>query len=684
MGIIIHTVDKMFHGDFWNMQVNEGAFSVRAGRLASAILILLLTVWVSFKTAYAIKTARQLEAAAQSVKEHISTLHNTEDLEGDLEDLQAELTTVDNLLVDLRRAIWPFNNLLGSLKWVPVYGDDFAAIPNILEIAESMSSIAHILDDSFSHLLADDNVRDKWPSFINALQMSQDQLNVAQNELETIHIARAQIGGVDALQPRLQGAMQDIDDAIDLLDQIFVGLNALPVLLGTDEPHHVLVLVQNADEMRPAGGWTAAAVYVVVENGEITEIVAESSNSQEIDRFDEYFYDEPPMPLSEYMQLPFWAFRDATWSPDFPTSATKAVELYTLGRQVPVETVVAINQFSILELVKLTGSIELDDGTVVTEENFIQFYQDSYGESIEERGWLRRKDFLVNFAPQMIESFRQGLSSNNALLFGQALQNLSRSNNLLAYSETAAVQQLFELIALDGSIEERPGDYVYVVDANVGYTRTDPNIQRSTSYHVSLTDLAAPYGVLDFTYKNLSTSDPESCEIDKGIDNAYRASLQTCYANYLRVYLPDGSEAIELPEFEIPTIYTEEPQTYTRVEDPTAGHMEALLDEKGKEVFGGLMILTRGASVSGSLLYLLPPEEVLSRQAEEQIVYELLIQKQPGVSPYPLKVTIDLPDDRDVIFVEPEPTYYDPTVVYYDRYFDRDLQVRLVFASARP
>ncbi len=107
------------------------------------------------------------------------------------------------------------------------------------------------------------------------------------------------------------------------------GAEIMPEMFGQAGPRTYLILLENSDELRPTGGFISAVGHVQVSQGQLISMTAEDSYA--IDDFTKV-YPDPPQPLLDYMGSEQWVFRDANWSPDFPTTALEAIQLYQVSR----------------------------------------------------------------------------------------------------------------------------------------------------------------------------------------------------------------------------------------------------------------------------------------------------------------------------------------------------------------
>ena len=83
----------------------------------------------------------------------------------------------------------------------------------------------------------------------------------------------------------------------------------IPSLLGASDegPKTYLLLVENADELRPTGGFITAAGNLLLQNGHITSLTFE--NSGDVDNWT-MPYPVAPWQLSQYMDSPVLIFRE--------------------------------------------------------------------------------------------------------------------------------------------------------------------------------------------------------------------------------------------------------------------------------------------------------------------------------------------------------------------------------------
>ncbi len=348
-------------------------------------VLLILASLIMLITAY--KVVR-LYPIAQRLRQHGQNLIALRDLSPDLlvnepalTGIAADLEGMESALTDLKKAASLELGLLSFLSWVPEFGGDLAALPVLLDLGIAGSAAGHKAINGILPVIALDEERPLAeralaldPAVAAALEQAQpyfqqalphfDQVLATLDELEKLPPA-------EHIDPRLQAYL---DKAEPLLPIARLGLETagtspavIDAALGLTRPRRYLVLLQNNWEMRATGGFITAAVIVTVHGGEIE--FSPFIDSYDIDlQMDSL--PPPPDSLRKAMWAGVWAFRDANWSPDFPTSAQWARELYQIGRDETIDGAIALDPVVIQYLLKAIGPINVPDfETSVTAQN---------------------------------------------------------------------------------------------------------------------------------------------------------------------------------------------------------------------------------------------------------------------------------------------------------------------------
>lgn len=622
---------------------------------------------VLIKVSLAFIFSRQLHATVVDLQQYEPSIEN-------IPLVRRELRQANSQLYALQSALWPFQHVAIALRHGGVIANEAAVSAYTLNATSDLLNAVVLLDNVYEPILRQ---LDQSVTGEQLLEQLSDLSEQHATELDTInqHImdADAALSQITVVRNRqLREIVEQLTAAQQVLEQVGFVTDALPTLLGTQKPHHILILLQNADELRATGGFITASAYLTIEDGKIAEQSILVSTDPAIDRFGERLYAPPPEPMAQYMKLRLWLFRDANWSPDYPVAATQAATLYTYGRDVPVDTVVAIDQYTLKALLAFTGDIELDDGRVISAENIIDLMHDSWL-SYRAEDYRLRKAFIADLAPLLLSAFMEQLSAEKLPTLIETIQEIGREKQLLLYSNQPVLQQLWESANWDGAIDLTVGDYLYPVSTNLGYNKSDLNMFRTLNYHVSLQELENPYGKLTLTFTNQGNATAGLCRTGEFVQlSSYVQQATDCNVNYLRLYLPDNSEMASVPTYSLP-------DAIRWIENPTAGLVRKLPDERGKSVFAALVVTPPQVTTAGEYLYRLQPSAIFHLKSADTLAYRLTVPKQPGTRATTTRISIDLPPDLTVQAVSPTPIVGNANVISYELLLEEDLEIEVIF-----
>ena len=486
------------------------------------------------------------------------------------------------------------------------------------------------------------------------------------DELGQLHSGGTLAGGLS----RIAEVVENLYSGFTLVDTL-APMGA--AMLGADGPRTYLVLGQSADELRGVGGYVSSVWRATFDEGELTGVVYQDSV-----RVDDWgrlgLYPEAPPGLDEHMNAWVWLLRDVSWDPDFPTTARSAADLYRLGQRMSVDGVIAINQWTLLELMKPLGDIESPNGgEPLNSRNLLSALEegtDDYG-----RAYM---DLVLQ---GLLDKLRKPMSMPELIRLASATFATLQRKDMLLFFEDTELQAAVAQAGWDGRMRREPVDYLDVVDSNVGWSKVDRNIQRDVTYRVDLSRELRPRASLTLGYINHSGPDPAGCEpqwINRGTD--YSQLKNACYWNYLRVYMPQESRLLSSTPLPLPdhTVSVE-------IGRGTPGQETGTVSSShGRMVFSGLTYVAAGERREVGLVYDLP-ESIVVRD-DDALTYRLLIQKQPGVRRRSIHVEILLPDGFRLSASSVAPSRTTATLLAFDLELERDelLSVELTKAAHDP
>jgi len=566
--------------------------------------------WTSYRAAtqarLALADLRRLQALAENPSaEALPALRDG------LADLETHLSNTQGMAR-------PFLGLAPLLGWLPEIGPTVREAPQLLAMGIELAGGGRQALDALmpvTDLLGQRGEGELLARALPLIAAARPELAAADMRLARAEALAAQVRG--PLHPKLAPQVTRLNYYLPLARAGLKGAQVAPSLLGMSGPRTYLVLAQNSDELRPTGGFISGVGHVRLDNGRVTEI--KLGDSYAVDNFEQP-HPEPPSALRELMGADLWLLRDSNWSPDFPASALVARELYAQDRGIDTDGVVALDMEAVRLLVEALGPLQMP-GTrqQITGENTIAVLkqawespsttQSTVQQADTSNWWVKRKDFMGILAAAAMAKLQGGDLNPGAL--AKALYGMLDGRHLQIAVDDPAVALLLTERRWDGAMQPpNGGDFLAVVDTNVGYNKANAAVQAPIDYRVA-PDGAGLIATLTLTYTHtarpLAPGTP--CDRTPRYGDSYDELTERCYWDYLRVYAPAGSEMVA-------TEGLARTQTERGEGDTT--------------VFSGDFVLEPGASHEVVLRYRLP-NSVATKP------YRLFVRKQAGSVAPPLQ-----------------------------------------------
>jgi hypothetical protein len=296
--------------------------------------------------------------------------------------------------------------------------------------------------------------------------------------------------------------------------------------------------------------------------------------------------------------------RDSNWSPDFPENAKKAEFFYEMGEgQEKFDGIVAINTSVLNSFLKITGPVSIPGYPgIYDSENAILNLEYQVEKGYVDQGIEKgeRKSIMNDFSKIVMEKVSNLNSSQKLDLAKVILEDLN-NKDIQLYFKDPDLESQAKKSGWTGEIKtDWKKDYLMIVDANLGSFKSDYYIERSFDYKIDLSR-EVPQANLKINYlHNGKTKD----------------WMTKDYLTYLRVYTPKDAWLIDskgLGEVRFGTNFE-------------------------KKSFETLVNVPLDSSKNVEFVYTLKELDVEN--------YDLLIQKQSGISGLPGRVTVT---DKDGI-----------------------------------
>jgi len=226
--------------------------------------------------------------------------------------------------------------------------------------------------------------------------------------------------------------------------------------------------------------------------------------------------------------------------------------------------------------------------------------------------WTTRKDVIGLATHAALGRILGDPRSVDWLAVGTAARDLLDERHIQLYAADGALQDVILAHGWGGAMPNVPGDLLFVVDANVGYNKVTANVVEAVQYEVTLGG-QRPRARLLVSWENRSTARQERCDKYTQYTMAYSDLTQGCYWDYVRVYVPAGTELLSSAGGDAPA--------------------ESLIEPDG-QAFATSLLVEPGERREVVLEYLLPASTVADG------TYTLRVQKQAGTAAMPLEVTL--------------------------------------------
>lgn len=600
--------------------------------MISSLFILALLIFVLISGFLFYRVYKKALAVQDSVQSLISAGKNQ-----DLEQIKLELQNTKNSLENL-------HNVYSSISWmrfIPFFGDyikdgehglngikyGIEAGEVVIEAVEPYADIIGFVKDSKEAESGQETAQDRLdfviktiPDLIPKADLLSEKVELARSEIDNIDPERypETLGGYE-IRVKLQKGIELIDLASKFVTDGKPLLEAAPYILGSDESRTYLILFQNDKELRPTGGFITAYSIAKVEGGKFEPV-----SSNDIYNLDNLYSPKIPAtePIIKHLKGPYvisknFRLRDLNWSPDFSESMQLFVnEIKSVGIK-DIDGVIAVDTQVVVYLLNVLGKIGVsgfgDFSTEIVDEcncpqvvHELESFADIEGPVV----WSQDEPDKIIYAPPNYENRKKiiGPLMNSILanalgqpkdklpaLFEAAFNSLVEKH-VLFYMLDGDSQKAVEKFGIAGRIEQYDGDYLHINDANLGGRKSNLYVTHEVAQEIEVAKDGSVEKTVEITYKN-----PEP----------YDGWLNSVLPNYVRIYVPKGSELIAFDGVE-------------EGKDP--------YEELGKTVFAGFFKLRPQGVAKITVKYKLP--------FKVKKEYKLFIQKQPGTDAplYVLKV----------------------------------------------
>ena len=419
---------------------------------------------------------------------------------------------------------------------------------------------------------------------------------------------------VGPLESARQAVVKDGAELVGGAGPALAILDALPQAIGPGT-HHYLVLLENPGEERPSGGYIGAVGVVSFTDGRLTGLRFQDSAA--------YLPPDPslpiPGPLDRYLfhGQPL-SLEDANWSPDFPTAMADVERFYTADTGQKVDGDISIDPVAIEYLLQLLGTVQVPPyPQVITPANALQELNYITNRA---RPGDPGKAFLAPFGQLVTQEVLQAPVARLPGL-AAALRRAATEKHVVAYFHQGGLEHMVVSAGFGGAIRPLTSDSVMVDDANLSGTKGDLFVKRQFHLDVVVNPDGTATDRLTLTYHNPAVTAPADRALLPGSGGQYR--------DYLRVLIPE-------------TVQLQDITAAVNGGKPAGIAPDSVAYQFEQQLVGVWFAVPAGGSEQITLTYRGPLADI-SVTPER---YQLTWVKQVNALPWPVSITVRMPDGR--------------------------------------
>lgn len=514
---------------------------------------------------------------------------------------------------------------ISSLSSVIFQNQNLTEETQISFIFKKLTEIKSDLDQGFSHFSSAEAELKKYKSIYRVAKI---------------------FGFVDKVK-KMQELLPQVRN---LITQAKKGIEVVPALIGLEKKQTYLVLLQNSAELRPTGGFIGSFAILTFEKGKLLDIEIQ----------DVYWADgqlkghvEPPAELKKYLGEANWYLRDSNWSPDFPTSAKRAIWFLEKETGRSVEGVLGVDLFLIQRVLRAVGDIEMPDFKEKINATNVFERAEYYSEIGFFPGSTQKQDFLGSLTRSLFEQLKE---NNKKIWVGvaQGIYQSLLSKDLMIYLNDVQAMEMINELNWDGQIREvncQVGnggclfDYLMIVETNVGINKANFFVDRTLNHQIEISPEGAIRENLQINYWNNSPGE---------------ISPAGKYRNYLRILLPLNSELEKV-------LIDGQPVGRDKIDKETI---------LSKTAFGFIVEVPVKESRTVKISYVLPERIPLTEKSQ----YLFMWQKQAGTKEEKVNLKLFTPSGVVILSAKPEAVADDQAYLFNLR-FNQDIIIETLLVK---
>jgi len=428
------------------------------------------------------------------------------------------------------------NKYLASLEWLfKLSGkkEVYESSTKFLNSVTYFSTVAYDLSMSATpYSMVWESLKPNSETTFDPALLDQTKLHIS-NAKNSLELALADYNEMD--HSRIPGFAQEsiatygdiLDVTRDGMDLAWAVTSDLPGLIGFDGPKKYLILFQNNNEIRPTGGFIGSYAFLYLNEGKIEELSIDDIYNPDGQIDLRNIRVTPPKPIGDFLIEDRMYIRNANWDPDFPRSTSTINDLFFRLNGENIDGAIAVDLHLVSMLLDVTGPIYLATyNEDISSENLYERTQHHASYNYEE-GSDQKRQFLTVLGSKLLETLFSLEQSKTPHFFSTISDALQQRHLQIHFFSSPFNASLLER-KWDGSLVRTDGDYLHVVNSNLGGTKANYYVKNSMDYKItSKTRDGLLRAELTLTYDHTGT------------DNSWPGGP---YTNYVRALTQKGSK----------------------------------------------------------------------------------------------------------------------------------------------
>ncbi len=536
----------------------------------------------------------------------------------DVETAKVKLGELDKNLKEVQASIGKIS-WFGYLPWIGFYQKDMVhmingSIAGVNAMQITINTLIPYSDllglkgkSTFVSGSADERIKfavETLDKVTPKLEEISKYIQISGKELEQIDPNRypENIGSIK-IKSKLVSAKETFAQTAEVFVKAQPLLKNLPDILGNKTAQTYLVIFQNDAELRATGGFITGYAIFKLDKGKMQ--VVKADDIYKLDESKRKTFPAPPPILKYHKNVNYLELRDSNLSPDYIESMKVFEKM--LKESVPdfgdFNGIISVDTHVLVSAIKILGDFNIYGRTFNAENDKrcdcpkAIYELEDY--STKPVAYVRedRKDIIGVLLYQIMQ---RALGISPSKYWGKLFQmvfNEAEQKHVLFYLHNTEAQTGIEALNYAGRISATEADYLHINSVNFAGAKSNMFIKQYVKQDISKSSDGGIVKTLTITYKNPTQA--SNCNLEAG-----QLCLNGILRNWIRVYVPKGSQILDFKGSEKDTV------TY---------------EELGKTVFEGFLTVKPQGAAEVQVQYKLPKRFTGNNE------YNLLVQKQPGL-----------------------------------------------------